>query len=148
MGPHVQRLNSLQENVQRLPCLIEAVTAKEQSNKIVPTATFKCVERLSSDIEHLEDRVEALNEIMDAQRQRVSGKSDWIRLGSIKITFAFQVTKSGVDLKMVILPPDITMSLTAFESSDLTGRGTKIEEVSDVSSVCQSCLFLLHLLAR
>lgn len=69
-------MSLLQENVQRLQCLIEAVTDKEQSNKIVPTVTYKCVERLSSDIEHLEDRIEALNEIMDAQRQRVSGAEE------------------------------------------------------------------------
>ena len=72
MEPHVQRLHVQQEHIQRLPALIEAVTVKEQSQDIAPAATFQCVDRLLADFEHLEDRIEALNEIMDVQRQRVS----------------------------------------------------------------------------
>lgn len=71
MEPNIQRLNQLQENIQRLPAFIQAITVKENSKKIQPIRNFKCVDRLSSDVEHLEDRIEALNEIMEAQRQRV-----------------------------------------------------------------------------
>lgn len=71
MEPHVERLNQLQEDIQRLPNLIQAVLVKEKSKRPAPVGSYKCVERLLSDIEHLEDRIEALNEIMDAQRQRV-----------------------------------------------------------------------------
>lgn len=71
MEPHVHRLNQVQENIQRLPALIHAVVAKENSKKIQPVGNYKCVDRLSSDVEHFEDRIEALNEIMEAQRQRV-----------------------------------------------------------------------------
>lgn len=71
MEPNIQRLNQLQDNIQRLPAFIQAITVKENSKKTQPIASFKCVERLSSDVEHLEDRIEALNEIMEAQRQRV-----------------------------------------------------------------------------
>ena len=72
MRPHILRLGDLQESVQRLPTLIQAVMVKEKSKRILP-GSFKCVERLSSDIENLEDRIEALNEIMEVQRQRVNG---------------------------------------------------------------------------
>ena len=71
MEPHVQRLSQLQEGVQRLPALIQAAVLKEKSKRIVPKATYKCVDRLSSDLEDLEDRIEALDGIMEAQRQRV-----------------------------------------------------------------------------
>lgn len=71
MAPNIQRLNQLQENINRLPSLLQAITAKEGSKKIQPIQSFKCVERFLSDIENLEDRIEALNEIMEAQRQRV-----------------------------------------------------------------------------
>lgn len=70
MEPHIQRLSQLQESTQRLPTLIQNVVTKEKSKRILP-GSFACVERISSDIEHLEDRIEALNEIMEAQRQRV-----------------------------------------------------------------------------
>ncbi len=72
MEPHVQRLSQLQDNIQRLPSLIHAVTVKENSKKIQPVGNYKCVDRLSSDVENFEDRIEALNEIMEAQRQRVN----------------------------------------------------------------------------
>lgn len=108
MRPHLLRLNQLQEGAQRLPPLIQAIVAKENSKRIIP-GSFKCVDRLLSEIEMLEDRVEALNEIMEVQRQRL--------------------TRSGVDLKMVILPPDITTTLTAFGSSETLGNQPKVEEV-------------------
>lgn len=72
MAPNIQRLNQLQENINRLPSLLQALTIKEGSKKTQPVGTFKCVDRFLSDIENLEDRIEALNEIMEAQRQRVS----------------------------------------------------------------------------
>ena len=71
MGPHVQRLSQVQDNIQRLPALIHSVMVKENSKKIQPVGSYKCVDRLSSDVENFEDRIEALNEIMEAQRQRV-----------------------------------------------------------------------------
>lgn len=74
MKPHLQRLNHLQENTQRLPSFIQAVMVKEKSKRILP-GSFKCVDRLSSEIENLEDRIEALNEIMEAQKQRVRNLS-------------------------------------------------------------------------
>ena len=61
----------MHENIQRLPILIHAITAKENSKKTQPVGKFKCAERMLSDVENLEDRIEALNEIMEAQRQRV-----------------------------------------------------------------------------
>jgi len=99
LEPHQQRLNQLQESVQRLPPLIQAVVGKEQSKRKLTTGTYKCVDRILQDMEDLEDRIEALNEIMEAQRQRLG--------------------KSGVCLNMVILPPDITTSLTAFDDADV-----------------------------
>jgi hypothetical protein len=71
MEPHVQRLSQLQDNIQRLPALIHAVTVIENSKKIQPVGNYKCVDRLFADVENFEDRIEALNEIMEAQRQRV-----------------------------------------------------------------------------
>ena len=71
MEPHVQRLSQLQDNIQWLPALIHAVTVKENSKKIQPVGNYKCVDRLFADVENFEDRIEALNEIMEAQRQRV-----------------------------------------------------------------------------
>ncbi|EFX89386.1 dystrophin [Daphnia pulex] len=108
MEPHVQRLSQLQDNIQRLPSLIHAVTVKENSKKIQPVGNYKCVDRLSSDVENFEDRIEALNEIMEAQRQRLA--------------------KSGVDLTMIVLPPDITTSLTVFGSSDGINNSFRCEE--------------------
>ena len=72
MEPHIERMHIQQEQIQLLPSLIGAVTVKEQSSETLPTTTYQCVDRLLADMEHLEDRIEALNEIMDAQRQRVS----------------------------------------------------------------------------
>lgn len=71
MEPHVERLNELQEGSQRLPSLIQAAMAKERTKRTAQSGSYKCVDRLLSDIENLEDRIEALNEIMEAQRQRV-----------------------------------------------------------------------------
>jgi len=73
MEPHIERMHVQQEQIQLLPSLIEAVMVKEQSTEALPVTTYQCVDRLLADMEHLEDRIEALNEIMDAQRQRVSG---------------------------------------------------------------------------
>uniref|UniRef100_A0A0N8BMF8 Dystrophin major muscle n=2 Tax=Daphnia magna TaxID=35525 RepID=A0A0N8BMF8_9CRUS len=108
MEPHVQRLSQLQENILRLPTLIHAVTVKENSKKSQPVGNFKCVDRLLSDVENFEDRMEALNEIMEAQRQRLA--------------------KSGLDLTMVVLPPDITTSLTAFGSNDAINSTVRSDE--------------------
>ncbi|XP_046644687.1 utrophin-like isoform X8 [Daphnia pulicaria] len=108
MEPHVQRLSQLQDNIQRLPSLIHAVTVKENSKKIQPVGNYKCVDRLSSDVENFEDRIEALNEIMEAQRQRLA--------------------KSGVELTMIVLPPDITTSLTVFGSNDGINNSFRCEE--------------------
>ncbi|KAI9557614.1 dystrophin [Daphnia sinensis] len=108
MEPHVQRLSQLQENILRLPTLIHAVTVKENSKKSQPVGNFKCVDRLLSDVENFEDRMEALNEIMEAQRQRLA--------------------KSGLDLTMVVLPPDITTSLTAFGSNDAINNTVRSDE--------------------
>ena len=113
MEPHLERMQIQQEQIQLLPSLIEAVTVREQSAEALPAATYQCVDRLLADMEHLEDRIEALNEIMDAQRQRV--------------------TKNGVDLKMVMLPPDITTSITAFDISDMD-EDVKMEEVLSFST--------------
>lgn len=71
MEPHVERLSQLQDGTQRLPSLIQAVMVKEKTKRPAQPGSYRCVERILSDIEHLEDRIEALNEIMEAQRQRV-----------------------------------------------------------------------------
>lgn len=84
MEPHVHRLSQLQEGVQRLPVLIQAAMLKEKSKRIVPKVTYKCVDRLSSDLEDLEDRIEALDGIMEAQRQRVRSSVFRIELSCVQ----------------------------------------------------------------
>lgn len=147
MRPHIQRLGDLQESVQRLPTLIQAVMVKEKSKRILP-GSFKCVERLSSDIENLEDRIEALNEIMEVQRQRVN----WFLYNLsylckiILFNLFLQLTKSGVDLKMVVLPPDITTSLTAFGSAEAINSLPRREQVIRKCLIQQSIFNLFTLL--
>jgi hypothetical protein len=127
MEPHVHRLSQLQEGVQRLPVLIQAAMLKEKSKRIVPKVTYKCVDRLSSDLEDLEDRIEALDGIMEAQRQRVRSSVFRIELSCVQysriqlccLPVSFQLSKSGLDMKVVALPPDITTSLTVYGSTDV-----------------------------
>ena len=40
----------------------------------------------------------------------------------------FQLSKSGLDMKMVVLPPDITTSLTVFGSTDVINTQSRHEE--------------------
>ena len=46
------------------------------------------------------------------------------------ISLIFQLAKSGVDLTMIVLPPDITTSLTVFGSNDAINNSLRFEEVA------------------
>ncbi len=47
----------------------------------------------------------------------------------------FQLAKSGVELTMIVLPPDITTSLTVFGSNDGINNSFRCEEVG-IHSPC------------
>ena len=67
LGPHQDRLAALEDGARKLTVLMQASAGSEAK-----LAGCKYVERLLLDMEDFEDRIEALNEIMDAQRQRVN----------------------------------------------------------------------------
>lgn len=110
LTPHQQRLERLQEQAQQLPALFQAAVGKDpQAKRKLTTTTFRSVERFLQDLENLEDRLEALNEIMEAQRQRVrtgqqspQGKQEARQKSSLLIDL--NQINLGVEVKIQVKP--------------------------------------------